>query len=531
MIAFRFMRLILFVLLALFGAFVAIRMLKVHNFEFSIDSKIMIFVSAQIGTILLWTWQPRGFAYNELASLIFQLMFFLYALIYVISREKSEQIDRYKFVKLHSIWFSCGVLVGLLYYAKFVTSFLALLILCSAPLFLLISKKFTSILISLIGVIAGLSIPVLLGAPIILYTQGVLQNIFDERVRAANGHSESLVDMYLSNFQEVMIQYLPLALILFFSLYWINTSRQDTSSTLWRTRQIPSIVISGILIYFVIFILLQGFGPSGTGALALTLVFGSLGILISLVTQMNSDSMKKNEKPGKLSLIFLIVLATFSPFLVALGTNNPLMDHVAFESTIWCVLFGSVLVIYLDYLDSLKSKFYLVPALVLFIALCMTLYLSLMSARNPYRAASFKVTNSTIENVHYFEDLHVTAEEARWINWLSKSSQELNAQEVPTLSLNSPAALLAFNNSTFASPWLTSIAPASYETMKPSCENGPPQDLFILQPHTEMNLESLKLFKSSLKTICGLDFPQQFELVRTFDSVDTRFGLGIWKLK
>lgn len=530
-IAFRLMRLILFVLLALFGGYVATRILKLHNFELSFDSKFMIYVSGQIGTILLWSWQPRGFAYNELASLIFQLIFFLFALIYVFSRENNKQFDRHKPVMLYSVWFVCGVLVGLLYFAKFVTSFLALLILFSAPFFLLISEKFSSFFSGFMGVITGLLIPVLMGAPIVLYTHGVLQNIFDERIRAANGHSESLIDMYLSNFQEVLIQYLPFAFAIFLALYWINTARQDTNSTLWRARLIPSIGISGILIYFSSFILLQGFGPSGTGAFALTLVFGSLGILVSLVIQNRSDSMNKVGAPGRLSIVFLILLAIMSPFLVALGTNNPLMDHVAFESTIWCVLFGSVLVIYLDSLVSLKSKLYLFPALVVFIAILMTLFLSLMNARNPYRAASFKVTNSTIEHVHFFEGLHVTAEESRWINWLSQTSKELNAQDVPTLSLNSPAALLAFNNSAFASPWLTSIAPASYETMKPSCSNGPPRDLYILQPHTEMNLESLKLFKSSLKTNCGLDFPQQFDLVRTFDSVDTRFGLGIWKLK
>jgi hypothetical protein len=530
-ISFRFLRLILFVMLALFGSYVATRILKVHNFKLSFDSKFIIYLSAQIGTILLWAWPPRGFAYNELASLIFQLVVFLFAMNYVISRELSEHSNRNKLVLFYSIWFVCGLMVGLLFYAKFVTSFIAMLILCAAPYLLLISQKLISFLLSVLGLTAGLFLPLLMGAPFVLYAQSVFLNVFDEQIRAANGHSESLIEMYLSNFQEVLFQYLPLTLVVFLALYWFKSAGRNRKSIMWKARFVPYLMLLGILIYIANFILLLGFGPSGTGALALTLMFGSLGILLSLAIQPNSAPIKSGGVPGRKSLVFLLVLAILSPFLVALGTNNPLMDHLAFESTIWCILFGLALSIYLDRLVLLKSKVFLFPALVMFTVICMTCYLSVMHARNPYRAASFKVTNSTIENVHFFEGLHVTAEEARWVDWLAQSSQELNAQDVPTLSLNSPAALLAFNNNTFASPWLTSLAPASYETMIPSCANVAPQHLFILQPHTEMNQESLKLFKQALKKYCGLDFPQQFDLVRTFDSADTRFGLGIWKLK
>ena len=77
-------------------------------------------------------------------------------------------------------------------------------------------------------------------------------------------------------------------------------------------------------------------------------------------------------------------------------------------------------------------------------------------------------------------------------------------------------------------PW---PAPDWADSIARSCESDPPEDLFVLQSGTEKpgspNYEQLE---TGLEA-CGIDFPEDFEVVAEHESDDPIFDVRVWQLR
>lgn len=112
--------------------------------------------------------------------------------------------------------------------------------------------------------------------------------------------------------------------------------------------------------------------------------------------------------------------------------------------------------------------------------------------------------------------------------FLGSAAERLEASEVPALSLASPGALLAFNQSGWAAIW---PGPGWADSIALSCEENPPADLFVLQslPSIEGTVAHDRLVTGLRE--CGIEFPDDFDAVDRHRSVEASRDVTIWRLR
>lgn len=78
-IAVRLLRFTAFLALGVFSAFMLMRIAETKGLSFSKNQKTVVYIVSQLGTILVWSWPPRYFSYNELSSILVQVIALLLA--------------------------------------------------------------------------------------------------------------------------------------------------------------------------------------------------------------------------------------------------------------------------------------------------------------------------------------------------------------------------------------------------------------------------------------------------------------------
>jgi hypothetical protein len=124
----------------------------------------------------------------------------------------------------------------------------------------------------------------------------------------------------------------------------------------------------------------------------------------------------------------------------------------------------------------------------------------------------------------------LTEGQARSLDWAYSAGKRFHAADIPTVALGAPAALLAFNASDFASPWISPHWPISHSSIKQACSALAPTELFVLVPgDVPLDGENVELFDEALDG-CGVNFPDDFTLLDEHHDRDPKYSLQLWSL-
>jgi hypothetical protein len=278
----------------------------------------------------------------------------------------------------------------------------------------------------------------------------------------------------------------------------------------------------------IVYVLEGASGAQKTGRMALVMLAGSAVILFFLSSTRRTVTAELARPWPQRFAAFLIACA---PLIVSVGTNNPLTHHFGFGSTVWAGGFAlAVALLFQRFADTSRNSRLLWPISLALVASVLSLYLAVADARAPYRSASFLANNVPVTQPGAFAGLFVTRDEADLITWLHKEADRLDAGSTPTISLGLPGALLAFNNSDFASSFIASWWPASYWTIATSCERNTPSELIVLQSGTmPEGSADWNALATTLEKSCGVRFPDDFIAVDSFNADNEQFDMTIWR--
>jgi hypothetical protein len=274
-------------------------------------------------------------------------------------------------------------------------------------------------------------------------------------------------------------------------------------------------------------------GAERTGRLAMIMAITAASVALFFGWRPTQRIMGILDNKPSIRTWSAVSLIAVAPILVSVGTNNPLTIHFGFGATVWAAACGVTLVLWFDLLTKRGSvTISLLPLVAIAALTAMAAIGVVRDGQAPYRSASFRANNTPIGISGPLSGLWVTPDEAAWAQWLQSESKRLNAVEVPTLSVKSAGALVAFNNSDFASPWLEAFWPASYWSIGEACEGKEVRDLIVIQPGSapvagpDMGMMSEELSRS-----CAITFPQDFEVMSTYESANPIHQTTVWRLR
>ena len=149
---------------------------------------------------------------------------------------------------------------------------------------------------------------------------------------------------------------------------------------------------------------------------------------------------------------------------------------------------------------------------------------------HPYRTLPYAEQRIPSDGPH-LQGMYFTPVEAELSSWIAQQARELDAEDVPTVAISAPGALLQFNNSPFASPWVDAFWPVSFDSVAAACTAEPPTDMFVLQPGTQDPASpSYQGFADSLRDGCGFEFPADFTEVAHRSDSNNVYEVTIWRL-
>ena len=138
-------------------------------------------------------------------------------------------------------------------------------------------------------------------------------------------------------------------------------------------------------------------------------------------------------------------------------------------------------------------------------------------------------SQQTPTSVPELRGLLLTESEAEWIDWVAEAGESLGADGVPAIAISSPGALYVFNHSGYANPWTDAMWPASFSALQVACTEQP-SDLFVLQPGTSTPEEPTTMGTVAALAACGIEFPDDFEVVDEYRSTEPARAMTIWRL-
>lgn len=497
---------------------------------FSRTSWVILFSVTQIGTVLAWSWPPRYFAYNEITSVIVQLVAIAIGVVLLTARTNSK--IKLNSIKYSLLWGAIGLITGILFYGRFTGFLLLMPIALAATLFAGNGRRLLSASLFTIFMGLGISVPIAMGLPAWEYAQSIWLNITDPNVQAANNHPSGLIQMYGENLWGMFLTVLP-GMILALSGILISLSSSTGKELIpGFSKSLGPILFGVVATISLVYVIQSGGGAERTGKIAILSI--SLAAVATYIFTSSLFSQKHNFATKKIDVwrtICSVSLIAVAPIVASFGTNNPLTIHFGFDSTIWLGAAGLGLSIWYTAVKNQSNNDWL-PVVSMFLLSSLAIVAIVGEARAPYRAASFKANSELISTPGPLQGLFVTPSEKNWLNWLNDQSVSLKAQEIPTLSLKSAGALLAFNNSNFASPWLESFWPASFWSISKACQVGVPKDLIVLVPGTvpDGSPEWNDLRRTLLES-CDISFPEQFQEVADYADINPQYAMTIWRLK
>lgn len=525
-LAFRVVRFVSYGALTIVGTTVLARISALLGFRLRRWEWWLVLLVAQIGTFLAWSFPPRYFAYNEVSALLAEAG--ALAIAALLARAGGRSLIGRSSVRA-GVWAAVGLVTVFLTIAKFTSGAAFGVVVLAA--FVVGDGVFGWVkrVLFAVGGSAIASLWLLVsGFPVHPFAASIRGLLFDASARAANGHSpRALLVMYQRSLGDgIQAVVVPVALFaILLGLLFVAGGRVTKQASMVRVGALT----------FVVLVLLS------IATLPRIDTFPSLGRFILLMAAMAivavaaalSQARGESERIGpRAPLVVGLGALVAAPFISAVGTNMFITGQLLYGATVWCALVAIALLFAARQLERVGSQMATIPVaiLTLFVLISAT-QVAGETLSHPYRSTPY-LGQGYATDAPFLQGILVTEAEANWADWLVAESKTLDAKDTPTLSLASPGALLIFNNSNYASPWLEDFWPVSFGSIGMACAGARPDSLLVLQPATSGDgTTNFQLFHSALKDSCSVEFPGDFDLVAKHDSPNPQYDMSIWRLR
>lgn len=526
-LAFRWLRLAAYVSLAVLSTALLARVSSVLGFVLRRWEWWLVLLFAQVGTFLAWSYPPRYFAYNELSAWFAQVGALL--LVVLLTGSVASRISFSTRVRM-ALWGAVGLIAVLLTAAKFTSGIVfggvALVVLVLGDSVLGWVRR---TLASVGGVALGLLWLPISGFPVSSYASGVERLLFDRTAQAENGHSlrpllESYKDSLFETSQMVIVPVALFAVAL--GLLLAGPVLTNVHRRLLTTGGVTFAILTAVTI--VSFPRIPSFPTMGR----FILLIGEFAAIAFVAVGASGSTLKleASARSSRRVRLMAVAILVATPFIGAAGTDNLLMGQLLYSSTIWCVVLAIALVVVARRLEDLGSKSVMIPpAFVLLLIMVSGVFVVGQTLQHPYRSTPYQGQSYATKAPH-LQHILLTKDEAEWADWVAEQAVALDAEDVPTLSIASPGALLVFNNSAFAGPWLVEGRPATFNSIESACESATPSDLIVLQPgFSGPDSGAYGLLAAALENGCGIQFPGDFSIVAERTSPNPQYQMTIWR--
>lgn len=525
---FRILRLIGYVSLGVVLTLMARTILRARGVELSGVAWVAVGLVAQVGTLAAWSYPPRYLGYNELSSWLTQLVAAILMLLLLVRPRGGAARPRL------ALWAICGFLIALLVVAKVSSGvLLAIVALVAALVATDVVPRWQRSVAGLLGALIGLLAMVASGVPVVSYLDSVVQIALGRSPRAGTGYSATNLLVAYGESLVVTATILALPVILASVVVLVARGIGREAATL-RSVAAPVegiiLVLAGVLVLLLVDIVTFGPTPdSWTGLGALSVFMLVLAVVCLLVLR----EPPPREVPGSAAqgmpaMLLASALFVLAPVLSAVGTNNPLAGQTIFAVTMWAVGAGVGLVVLAQRSTAVTLSARLLPV-VLLIGVVAVWGLAVASdvTLHPYRTAPLFSQDSRVDD-GYVRGISLTPEETALLASLDDAAERLDADDVPTLSIARPGALLAFNASSWTAMW---PGPDWAASIALTCSEARPTELIVLQSHDQVDgMPEHDRLVAGLQS-CGIDFPADFEVVDRFPSRDPQLDVTIWSLR
>ncbi|KRF33726.1 hypothetical protein ASG83_07470 [Yonghaparkia sp. Soil809] len=529
-LAFRWLRLGVYVLLGLALTATAHRAAALVGWRLPPSAWALIAVASQLGTLMAFTYPPRYVSYNELAAWLAQPC--AAALLLVIAGAAGGATARRPAALL---WVGVGLLTALLVAAKFSASIALLvlvvvaLIVAQRPLAALARICFTAV-----GALTAAALLAVSGFPFAAYANNVVGLLTDREAQDAYAHpaSELLVEYAQAIRDDVVAMGIPLLagalLLLVLRVGGRTSDRAGRPTALTVFALVAPIALAAALILRPAARPFDAIG--GTLVVLGVAATASLAVAIAGTTRPSSADGSSAARARWHGAAAIAVVA-LAPFAAAAGTNNDLTGQLLYGASLWAVALALGLVVLAERTGSRLPAARLVAPLVVGVMLVQGgLHVRGDIVEHPYRIAPYAQQTEPATTAP-LDGLLLEPEAAAWADWLEESGETLDAEGVPTIAISSPAALLLFNASDYASPWVAVNWGVSFLSIERSCANGAPDRLLVLEPeHLAADparaTETRERFIDAIAA-CGLDYPADFEVVDARESDDPRWAITV----
>jgi hypothetical protein len=502
-LAMRVLRLVGYVAVSGAVTWAAARVMAAAGAALTRREQWFVLFVAQAGTLLVWSYPPRYFGYNELSAWLSSLLCAALA-VGLVPRTGDDR-------RLRALpWVAVGLLLLPLFMAKF-TAALAWAALVGVLLLVPVpgTPRWLRLLAAGGGATLSLAVMKVLGVPFLTVARNAYGMLTNHSTQKASNHSISVIlETYLTSTRTTArAAVLPILLLLALTLVCLLVRRRTV------VGGVAALLVAAAFVAVQVPKVVEGTWPL-LGSVAATL---GLGGAMALVPAARATLPPKAPN-RRLAVVLLLALAT--PLIAPVGTNNLIWGHTVFSATCWTVLFGLGMCL----VARVASPFARVAPLLLggaAVALTTTAVAYEVTV-HPYRSYPLLEQDSTT-SVPPLAGIRLTEDQATVANWLHSVAVEQRADGVPAVAMATPGYLFMFNRSGWASPWAGGIWQAAIAR---NCRREPPEDLFVIQPATPKLLikTETKRLQTAL-TGCGLEFPADFT------AVAERKGVIVWRLR
>lgn len=534
---FRILRFLGYVVIGIGASFAFLRLAQSRKWHLSKIQKVILFTGAQFGTVIAFSYPPRYVSYNELASWLTQLFVILTIFIFSLRWRKGKNFLPSKSEKW--LWSGIGLVLAISFGAR-ITTF-AVLAFVTVLLLAIWSTSLRSTAKQVLSVIVGLVVGALAllaaGFPFSNYVTNLLYVFTDPQARIDYDHPISeLLSIYWGSVQTSFSIVWPILLIVtfIFSATLFQSQRfKPNKSVIWILCGL-SIIVSGQILISI---------PRTNNWLLLGTILFAIAIVLMLemllILRLQTINHFGTESSNlslfeKIQFIFLAAVILFVPIGAAVGTNNAITGQMIFSATAWVTYSIGFAIVISNFYEKTGSRASTIGLQVIFgvFAIIATYGLFFDLTKVPYRTPLYSLQN-TETKANYVSGLLLTSEQSNWADWVSEKAKTLRAEYTPTVSINAPGALLVFNNSPLASPWIAGFWPVSAKSIAVGCKQFevPPDDFIVIQDGNVGVVDSWEQDVQKQLESCGLIFPEDFEIAAQRNSPVSNGQTTIWRLK
>ena len=495
-IAFRILRVIGYVASAIFLAYAGEKFLRFLSSAFPVKTyRAFLGLFAVLGASWAWIWAPQTLGYNEVSGFLGVTVAALVLLL--VATNQSSKPKKYLF----AIGFILALIAPFKYPSTFALS--ALVFFLIIGLTSLKGRRLKSLLQVFLGGITTLVFLYLIDLPFRNWL-GTIKRLFtDEELQALFAHpigpllKTNIVDLLAGIRSTALLSLLPLVILLLLVTKVANGKQEK-----YLFIKLLGLAFSGFTVYFFIQVLVL---PNLEWHYwVLNSISGFIGITGLAVFLFVTRGYGKSEQLRDTHLAGLFIFGT--PLTLAFGTNNPILGQVNYSMAPWLWLYAASLALLVvrfpGFITGTVFITYTIIGIVSTVA--MVLYGLLVA---PYRGNPIQA-NTTSSSVPELKGILMPSVTARQLDWINEAGGDSEFNDRETISIASPGLLFAFNNSSFASPFIIDGWPISYLSVDQACKESGVAPLILKDASIEFPSSILPALGK-----CGITSMDQYELV------------------